>query len=97
MEQLVGTVNEQEIAEFRTRFNKPQRVNESIFKGWTQDAYNCWESDHDCSRCSINLNYNLAKQCKMRESVYELLRVYGKPTKSEYKEGSKMNDKRNYY
>ena len=90
VEELVGEINIEELAEFRARFNKPQRVRESIFTGWTQDAYNCWESNHNCSRCPIHLNYNMKDQCKMRDSVNELLRVYGKPTKSEYKEGSKL-------
>ena len=96
MEELIGTVNEQEIAEFRSRNNRPQRTRESIFKGWTQDAYNCWESKSDCSRCSINLNYNLKNKCLMKTSINELIRVYGLPTKSEYKEGAFKNDYRCY-
>ena len=96
MEELIGTVNEQELAEFRARNNKPQRSRESIFTGWTQDAYNCWESKSDCSRCPINLNYNLKDQCNMRDSVNELIRMYGLPTKSEYKEGAHENDYRCY-
>lgn len=90
MEQLVGTVNEKELVEFGTRFSKKHRAKTTMLAGWTQDAYNCWESNYNCSRCPIHLNYNMKDQCKMKESVGELLRLYGKPTHSEYREGRKL-------
>ena len=90
MEQLIGEINIEKLAEFGTRFNRKHRAKTTMLAGWTQDAYNCWESNHNCSQCPIHLNYNMKSQCKMRESVNELLSLYGKPTKSEYREGRKL-------
>lgn len=54
---------------------------ETTSKHWTPTAIDCFELNCCCSKCSIYKIYfaeNVFK-CKMKETVIELIRKYGKP------------------
>lgn len=47
------------------------------FLRWTKSAIECYQKGCDCSDCYIKSL--LSERCRMKESVIELVRVYGKP------------------
>lgn len=63
------------------RFSKPQY--------WTYEAYLCYKRDRKCIGCYNH--ENLETECKMRRSVFYLLKQFGEPV---YQDGHFLHDKR---
>lgn len=58
-------------------------MTEKVYR-WTQDAVNCYKRGCKCKGCFFEnffsgyVNYPRQK-CKMKKSVFELVRILGKP------------------
>ena len=54
---------------------------ETICKNWTKAAEECYLLGCNCSKCNIYKIYfsKSVFKCKMKETVIELVRKYGKP------------------
>ncbi len=65
-------------------YNTPR--SEPIAKNWTSAAIDCYRIGCTCSRCNLNKIYFLESsfQCKMKESVMELVRRIGAPKENEH-------------
>ena len=82
MEQLIDTIDNEEIRQF-----KIQQAKESYFiayprkeiNTWTEDAYHCFIIGGDCNHCPIKTHYGLDDQCQMRESLKDLITNVGFP------------------
>jgi len=44
---------------------------------WTKTAVECYQRGCDCSDCYIRTM--ISTKCRMKESVFELVRTFGKP------------------
>ena len=54
---------------------------ETICKNWTPTAKECYQLGCNCSKCNLYKIYFTKSlfKCKMKETVIELVRKYGKP------------------
>ena len=67
---------------------------ETICKNWTPTAEECYYLGCNCNKCSIHKFYfsDSNYKCRMKETVIELVRKFGKPdvNKEKYNEKTKI-------
>ena len=58
---------------------------ETICKNWTPTAEECYNIGCNCSKCNIYKIYFSGSyfKCRMKETVFELVRKFGKPKTGE--------------
>ena len=58
---------------------------ETISKGWTPTAIDCYNIGCNCARCNLYRIYfeKSVFKCKMKETVIELVRKYGVPAEQQ--------------
>lgn len=58
---------------------------ETTSQNWTQSAIDCFEIGCVCSKCNLYKTFfqNSIFRCRMKESVIELVRKFGRPPKEE--------------
>ena len=55
---------------------------ETLSKIWTPTAIDCYRLGCRCSKCNLYKLYFQNSKCRMKETVMELVRLYGKPDES---------------
>ena len=55
---------------------------ETLSKIWTPTAIDCYRLGCRCSKCFLYKLYFQHSKCRMKETVMELVRLYGKPDDS---------------
>lgn len=62
---------------------------ETIAKNWTPTAIDCYRIGCSCQKCNLNRIYFLSSgfKCKMKETVFELVKRLGAPKEEEVIQG----------
>lgn len=59
-------------------------VEKNVAKRWTQSAVDCYKLGCNCIKCNIPLI--METPCQMKRSVITLVRLYGRPDLSKFRE-----------
>ena len=62
---------------------------------WTKSAIDCYNSGCRCSECEYSKI--LASPCKMKKTVLELVRIFGKPENINARQKTSQKNKLKYY
>lgn len=59
---------------------------ETVSKNWTPTAIDCYSIGCSCSKCNLYKLYfaETAGNCRMKDTVIELVRRFGAPNKENY-------------
>lgn len=63
------------------KFNRNELGRIGSIRRWTPSAIDCYERNCICTNCPMNEMLE-SQKCKMKASVLELMRVFGKPNKT---------------